>query len=152
MKDTAYKVDLSDLLADCEMNYLRLKKLLPEDIATGTRLSINIGRENLHLHIIECAPYTTMIDLNLNRSKTQSWLETRLQVRMYHDAGLAEVVESRGVRPILPRYTYPNDAMFQRDEKAQLNRFLGEWLSECLRRGEISAHSLTEMVSQTCRD
>ena len=152
VKDTAYKVDLSTLLADCEMNYLRLSKLMPDELAEGSSLSIGVGTETLQLHIMERAPYTTMIDLSLNHARTQGWMETRLQVRMYHDAELAEVVESQGVRPIRPRYTYPNDAMFQQDEKAQLNRFLGEWLSQCLRCGEISAHSLTELVSQQSND
>jgi uncharacterized protein YqiB (DUF1249 family) len=39
---------------------------------------------------------------------------------------------------VKPRYQYPNASMYQRDEKAQQNRYLGEWLSLCLSHG----HSL----------
>ena len=35
------------------------------------------------------------------------------------------------------RYEYPNRHMYQSDEKAQFNVFLGEWLSHCLDRGHV---------------
>jgi len=34
-----------------------------------------------------------------------------------------------------PRYTYPNDNMYQEDEKLQQNRFLSDWLEHCLQNG-----------------
>jgi len=55
-----------------------------------------------------------------------------LEVRVYHDARMAEVVSAGASRHLLGRYPYPNQAMYQPDEKSQLNLFLGEWLSHCL--------------------
>ncbi|EMP84373.1 hypothetical protein VC116063_002770 [Vibrio cholerae O1 str. 116063] len=40
------------------------------------------------------------------------------------------------------RYDYPNENMVQPDEKAQLNRFLGDWLTFCLKHG-ISRSPIT---------
>jgi uncharacterized protein YqiB (DUF1249 family) len=34
-----------------------------------------------------------------------------------------------------PRYEYPNRAMYQADEKLQINQFLGELLTLALREG-----------------
>ncbi len=60
-----------------------------------------------------------------------------LGVRMYHDATVAEVIEWEGHKGIRPRHEYPNRYMYQSDEKAQLNRFLGELLEFCLTQGRI---------------
>ena len=61
------------------------------------------------------------------------WLPVpQLEVRVYHDARMAEVVSAENARRLHIRYPYPNAAMHQPDEKSQLNLFLGEWLSHCL--------------------
>jgi uncharacterized protein YqiB (DUF1249 family) len=57
---------------------------------------------------------------------------------MYHDARLAEVVSCDGLRNIVPKNVYPNRNMLQRDEKAQWNRFLEEWLIACIERGHVT--------------
>lgn len=54
-----------------------------------------------------------------------------LEVQVYHDARMAEVVSAEHTRRLRSIYPYPNEAMHQPDEKAQLNLFLGEWLSHC---------------------
>ena len=135
MKNPNYQVDLNAHLADCEMNYLRLQKLLPSPLQAGEELCIGVGNHALSISVRECAPYTSFLDLRLAQAKTQAWAAMRLQVRIYHDAQLAEVTGSQQVHALRQRYNYPNQQMFQRDEKAQLNRFLGEWLSQCLRHG-----------------
>lgn len=137
-----YKVDLSAHLADCEMNYLRLQKLLPEPVAAGQRLHFQLDSGEMEIEVLECAPYTTMLAVKLWRHPGNDWGLTRLQLRMYRDAGVAEVVGTATPKPLRPRYDYPNPAMHQRDEKAQLNRYLGEWLSRCLSHG----HRLTELA------
>ena len=53
-------------------------------------------------------------------------------MQVYHDARMAEVVSAEHARRFRGIYPYPNAAMHQPDEKAQLNLFLGEWLSHCL--------------------
>jgi uncharacterized protein len=59
-------------------------------------------------------------------------------VRLYHDANLAEVVKCQRYRQFAPRYEYPNIDMHQIDEKAQMNRFLGELLAHCLAHGRVA--------------
>ena len=71
------------------------------------------------------------------------WLPTpRLEVRVYHDARMAEVVGAEHARRFRSVYPYPNVDMHQPDEKSQLNLFLGEWLSHCLACG----HELEPVV------
>ncbi len=133
-----YRIDLNGHLADCEMNFRRLKKLLPEDVAAGDCLRFGVATNAVELLIKERAPYTTMIELRLAKPLFEELPAPTLQVRIYHDASLAEVMGASGLRPVKPRYQYPNVSMYQRDEKAQQNRYLGEWLSLCLSLG----HSL----------
>ena len=149
MKTPNYQVDLNAHLADCEMNYLRLQKLLPDALQAGDELCIGVGNHALNIRVRECAPYTSFLDLRLAQAKTQAWAAMCLQVRIYHDAKLAEVSGADQVYALRQRYDYPNNKMFQRDEKAQLNRFLGEWLSQCLRHGHRHDSTVLEKVSAT---
>ncbi|KPY06857.1 Uncharacterized protein ALO57_02637 [Pseudomonas coronafaciens pv. oryzae] len=55
-----------------------------------------------------------------------------LDVQVYHIARMAEVIGAEHARRFRGIYPYPNADMHQPDEKAQLNLFLGEWLSHCL--------------------
>jgi uncharacterized protein YqiB (DUF1249 family) len=55
-----------------------------------------------------------------------------MRIRMYHDAKSAEVVEYQHQNRFLGSYEIPNRRMRQRDEKVQLNQFLGEYLRYCL--------------------
>lgn len=137
-----YKVDLARQLAECEANYWRLRKLLPrERPARGEQwhLAITSGDHSwqTRFRVIEDSRYTTTVQIHQTDVRDRSdWLRSpRLTVRLYRDAGLAEVLAWERHRHLQPRYDYPNRAMYQRDEKAQLNRFLGEWLGLCLARG-----------------
>jgi uncharacterized protein YqiB (DUF1249 family) len=144
-----YKVDLPLQMAECEANYLRLTKLLanrhPGSSASQPvefRFMIARGQQDwLHvLRIIERSPYTTTLELSRTAiGESSNWLALpKLTLRMYHDAKLAEVLAWEGHKRLRPRYEYPNQSMYQSDEKYQLNRFLGEWLTLCLEHG----HSL----------
>lgn len=128
-----YRVDLAELQAICEANYARLLRLLPEHRQAGLQRRISTGDEDgaseLLLEVIEVNPYTTSLLLQHVHAWPWSGPQT-LEVRLYHDARLAEVI-SRQHRPYLGHYDYPNAAMYQPDEKHQLNLFLGEWLGHC---------------------
>ena len=76
-------------------------------------------------------PYTTT--LQVRQELGLPWLPApRLEVRVYHDARMAEVIGAEQARRLMAIYPYPNQAMHQPDEKNQLNLFLGEWLAHCL--------------------
>ncbi len=62
----------------------------------------------------------------------------KMLVRLYHDVRLAEVIAFSGKHSKLASYEYPNEVMFQPDEKEQQNRFLAEWLGLGLTHGLAS--------------
>lgn len=132
------RVDLSALLARCEINYQRLQALLPEREVGQVREFV-LGDGNGHLRcqlaVEEAAPYTTLLRVR-QPAQTSPWLPViDMQVRVCHDAAVAEVVTCQGVRQVRPAYDYPNDAMHQPDEKKGWNAFLGEWLALCHQQG-----------------
>jgi len=131
-----YRVDLAGLQSACEINYARLMQLLP-DMRKGqvTRSVALSGGESLlgvlKLEVVDVSPYTTT--LQVQQEQRSAWLPSmRFEIRMYHDARMAEVVVADKVRRLRSLYPYPNQDMHQPDEKTQLNLFLGEWLTHCL--------------------
>lgn len=132
-----YRVDLIELQAACEANYARLMQLIPSmREAVGAQRRVALSQGELHLgvlalHVLETCPYTSTIEVRQEHSLP--WLPVpRMEVRVYHDARMAEVVGAQRARRFRGVYPYPNEAMHQPDEKTQLNLFLGEWLSHCL--------------------
>jgi uncharacterized protein YqiB (DUF1249 family) len=131
-----YRLDLVELQATCAANYARLMRLLPdmrEHVGTR-RVALSQGEHLLGvlaLEVLEACPYTTT--LQLRQEQSWPWLPVPpLQVRVYHDARMAEVVSAANTRGFRSTYLYPNSAMHQPDEKTQLNQFLAEWLGHCL--------------------
>lgn len=137
-----YCVDLAAAQAECEANYWRLERLLQafreeeRCFALGAQLQMRIC-------VKERSPYTTVLEI-VQVQTVFAAVAPCLSVRVYHDARLAEVVAFAQLRRVLPRYDYPNPAMHQPDEKAQWNRFLGEWLSHCLQHGVPLDRPLSE--------
>lgn len=142
MRKTRYKVDLKRFLAECAANYRRLAKLFPDmAVADERRLGLDgpTAREMV-FEVRERSTHTTLLGIRQQALDANRWLRTPvLMVRVYHDARLAEVTACEGERNIWPSQSYPNRSMLQRDEKAQWNRFLGEWLGICLARGFVAA-------------
>ncbi len=133
-----YSMDLPAHMAECDANYLRLNKLFPkmrEADGGAIALALNGQRLTVRMDVIERSPYTTLI--RLTQHPDAPWNHrARMTVRLYHDARSAEVVEYQGKKHFLRAvYDYPNTDMRQPDEKAQINRFLGEYLAHCLRHG-----------------
>ena len=134
-----YRVDLVELQAACEANYARLMRLLPNmrEHTESRRVALSQGEHLLGvlaLDVLESCPYTTT--LCVRQEHSLPWLPVpQLEVQVYHDARMAEVVSAEHARRFRSIYPYPNVFMHQPDEKAQLNVFLGEWLSHCLALG-----------------
>ncbi|MFN3579928.1 MAG: DUF1249 domain-containing protein [Pseudomonas sp.] len=137
-----YRVDLVALQATCEANYWRLLKLMPdmhEQSERFLRVEADDGQaQSLLIRVLERCRYTST--LQLVHQRQHQWLQPpSMEVRIYHDAGMAEVVAAYNKRRFRGVYPYPNEQMLQPDEKYQLNHFLGEWLGYCQRYGQ-SAH------------
>lgn len=121
---------------------MRLMKLLA-DAEAGDECVVNI-EQNGHqatvaINVLEVHPYTTMLDIRQS-GLSPHWVQPpNMQVRMYHDANMAEVLGYQGQKRFEGRYQYPNPTMRLPDEKTQLNRFLADWLGHCLQFGQVNA-------------
>ena len=139
-------------MAECDANYIRLLKLIPglyryrnDESLQGKVAEFNITDQSLtpvdvtvEISVVESFRYTTTLKIE-QRPRSGHWLENpAMEVRVYHDASTAEVVACSEHRNFEARYPQPNPQMFQRDEKLQVNRFLGEWLSYCLAVGRCT--------------
>lgn len=136
-----YVPDLKRQGSVCEANYARLLKLLP-DLDTQDQREYQISWQGrsavVRLQVEERFRYTTTVMVSQQLESDSRWLDApQLLVRLYHDAGMAEVICIRQRRQLSGRYPYPNPQMHQPDEKAQLNDFLGECLSQSLSHGHL---------------
>jgi uncharacterized protein YqiB (DUF1249 family) len=134
----------SELLAlqnECGANFVRLMRLFPHWEQWEEReFALDVGRHEqvIRLRVTERNPYTTMLEVSQREALLPWSAGINLQVRVYHDADMAEVVAWNRHRNLKPRYGYPNEFMHQPDEKAQMNAFLGEWLTQCLQYGRAA--------------
>lgn len=139
-----YVPDIVHLGALFESNYRRIMKLL-HLVGEGDELNILLYNGEHYIGTVNAknidnSKYTDTILLQQTSAAGQ-WLNNPvLTVRMYHDAAVAEVISSKGHRPLEGRNDYPNKFMHHPDEKVQLNRFLAEWLSFCLKFGICDTH------------
>ncbi|MGH1372392.1 MAG: DUF1249 domain-containing protein [Cellvibrionaceae bacterium] len=136
-----YTVDLAEQMSHCEANYARLLKLMPAfEESEQWHYDVQAGAKvwQIHFQITERARYTTMLDVVQNNGLNDWGSSPKLQVRLYHDAKMAEVVAWKEHRQIKPKYDYPNKNLYQKDEKAQFNRFLSDWLSYSLAHGRVA--------------
>jgi uncharacterized protein YqiB (DUF1249 family) len=144
-----YSIDLPRHMAVCDANFLRLAKLFPDmrDSAFA-EFEVSPGEESVRvrLHVLERGPFTTIVGLTHLVGETPirngETPEPTFKIRVYHDARSAEVIEYQRQTRFAAVYDYPNPRMRQRDEKAQVNLFLGEVLAHCLRFGVASGSTL----------
>ena len=117
-----------------ENNYLRLKKLIPELMELDGQLVSHVtGCLDLHLSIIEQSKFTTLLALSyrFDRDVGQA-REPDLQIRVYHDVAMAEVLSGSLHHGSLILNNLPETAI---QERWHLNRFLYKWLGFCLHIG-----------------
>lgn len=125
-----------------ETNFTKLQLVIPgiRDIAGPICLQGD-DESRLSLEILEKSRYTTTFSLRLRLHQAHRWLPVlQMKVRTYHDARVAEVLAFEDHHHLQARYEYPNPRMYHRDEKRQLNHFLGDWLDHCLRTRCIFHH------------
>ncbi|QFU74229.1 DUF1249 domain-containing protein [Halioglobus maricola] len=137
-KSKQFRLNLAELHAICEANYARLLRLFPDYESSNNR-EFMVGPATVRLEVTERCRYTTIFCIHQQHAQAQ-WLgRLRIEVRAYHDAGMLEVGSFQSHRRIQGRYEYPNEQMFQQDEKSQQNRFLADWLDHCLGNGLSAA-------------
>ncbi len=119
-----------------EENYRLLQCLIPEMEAGGDRyfLSGSDGLQAVEILILERCRYTTFIEMTKPFLAGDEWLpDLAMQLRLYHDARVLEVVCYQGCMRIPARYEIEQAAPFHKDEKRQVNLLLHELLMYCLR-------------------
>lgn len=133
-----YSVDLVDLHSLCEGNYVRLLRLFPDYENTNDR-KLHAGNAQIALEVTERSRYTTTFRLTHVSPLAFPRPGLQLDIRAYHDARMVEVIGFQRHRQLKGRYQYPNDNMYQRDEKRQQNRYVAELLAFCLAEGREPA-------------
>ena len=137
-------MDLGAHMAECDANYARLSSIAPTLVAgesDAAAFGLQLGESSTRVDVVavERSRYTTLIDITRTLAGLDGLPEAlttaTIRVRLYHDAQSAEVVAMHNERRFREGYDYPNPEMRSRDEKAQVNRFLGEFLAVCQRHG-----------------
>lgn len=119
-----------------ESNYIRLRALVGNPVALeGRHVSSVAGDCDLHLDVIERTPYTTLLRLtHLFDDAENIAAEPDLEVRVYHDARLAEASRCG-------RWRHPRLADLRTRVPSvlgvrwQRNVLLNKWLDYCHDRG-----------------
>jgi len=142
-RSNKYRPNLPDLMSLCSTNYVLSLRLLADKELAGEKREFFISDKLAYIiEVKEVTKYTSLINIVQQQIKADSTLsaftQPKMQVRLYHDARVAEVISSQGVSQVKPRYDYPNDQMHHPDEKRQINQFLKEWLQLCLEFGQVN--------------
>jgi uncharacterized protein YqiB (DUF1249 family) len=120
-----------------ESNYICLRNLVPDLDAMPDEVCSRIdGVLDLHLRVVERCKFTTTLNLTYHFHDEQgSFPAPDMQVRMYHDAQVGEVISCgrrRGVRHASYNRMFN---CYTLAEKWRMNRFLQRWLGYCLMQG-----------------
>jgi uncharacterized protein YqiB (DUF1249 family) len=117
----------------CEVNYGRLLRLLPDCDTEDLQYQFEVNTSLFYtIKIIECSRYTSTLEMSQKSQVGYDFLRPVVQVRLYHDAKMAEVISAQNIGSLKPSYQYPNIKMYQKNEKEMVNLFLAEWLQFCL--------------------
>lgn len=117
-----------------ESNYTKLLLVVPLMPRLEDAVRINSNRDHyVDISVLEKTKYTSLLSIRLQHKTLSHWIpDLSMTIRSYHDAQVAEVLSFQNHRRFEPKYSYPNDNMFHRDEKQQINVFLSEWLNHCV--------------------
>jgi uncharacterized protein YqiB (DUF1249 family) len=136
-----YLPDITKHAALCEANFVRLERLLQGMEEPFYQFSWHDPHHNqidVDVAIVERFKYTTTLQLTKKLHNVPEPLNSvELTVRLYSDARMAEVVTLSQGKQLAGIYRYPNDMMYQIDEKEQANHYLAEWLSHLLANGSV---------------
>ena len=128
-----------------EANFRRILRLVPElsDLTVNDNYCLSLSK--IVINILQQYKYTTVIslkqslqvsfmhELNQELQPFSHLTAIDMELRVCHDARLAEVIGYQGKAPIQSAHVYPNKHMLQIDEKRQLNLFLKDVLENALK-------------------
>jgi uncharacterized protein len=123
-----YQPNVSQFLALCGRNYAHILRWLPEKALVGELWRVRGAVGLLEVGILENTRYTQLVEISRPGIGSGLVSVPSVQVRIYHDAKLAEVLSSQQIFRLQPVYDYPNSCMHHSNEKYQVNAFLEELL------------------------
>ncbi|WP_293745665.1 DUF1249 domain-containing protein [uncultured Paraglaciecola sp.] len=128
-----YVPKLANMHKVCEVNYGRLLRLLPDCDTQDLQYQFEVNVSLIYtIKIIDCSRYTSTLEMSQKSQMGFEFLRPVVQVRLYHDAKMAEVISAQNIGSLKPSYQYPNIKMYQKNEKEMVNLFLAEWVQFCL--------------------
>lgn len=141
-----YVYEMKEQSALGEASYARLQQLLPGFKANAERHLLVQDPSGLDtqvvLRVVERFAYTATLEMTLQQHHLpDSLARQQFSIRVYLDAATSEVMLQQQQGSLKGVYPYPNPQMFQVDERAQLNRWLAEWLRLVMRSGAAQTHS-----------
>jgi hypothetical protein len=129
--------DFVSLMTVYESNYLRLRQLVPQ-LSTLERSYISkvTGESPLLLAVQEISPYTSTFNLSYVFDEGYgAILDPDLQVRVYHDAGMAEVLSCARWHRHEVLNAIKSELFVNLGERWLKNMMLNKWLDYCLTLG-----------------
>lgn len=119
-----------------ESNYVRLRGLAPDLRSLEGEFISEVPDDcRLYLRIDERGPYTTTFTLTyLFETPAGQIADPDLQVRVYHDAKLAEVLYSAGWHRHETLQSIRTGLRAQMSERWLRNMMLNKWLDYCMER------------------
>lgn len=146
-----YTVDLAAMHTLYEYNYARLQKLLRGALRPGSQHSLLEFEWGAPLPVQDEPSLWVQPVLQLERVEktryTETWRmaqatpllpwcpELDMEVRIYHDAHMADVLRFQSARRIPAVVPSHHPSGWRVNEKALVNRFLGDCLQHCLQQG-----------------
>lgn len=129
--------DFVSLMTLYESNYVRLRALVPQLAALqGEQVSVVSGDCPLHLRVDECCRYTTTFTLTyLFDTVAGAVADPDLQVRVYHDARMAEVLQCARWHRHDVLSSLKSELHCQLGDRWLRNVMLNKWLDYCAERG-----------------
>jgi uncharacterized protein YqiB (DUF1249 family) len=136
--ERSHREDLTDLHALCDANYRRVLQLFPDYEQRNDR-RIAAADAEVTLEVTDRGRYTTALRVTLSGVLPAPLGVSSFELRVYHDARMAEVIAFQSQRTGAPRFRYPNPQMHQRNEKLSQNQFAADLLSFCLAEGRVTS-------------
>lgn len=129
--------DFVSLMTVYESNYLRLRQLIPQlNSLEGSYISKVAGESPLLLKVQELGPYTSTFLLSYIFDEGYgAILDPDLQVRVYHDAGVAEVLACARWHRHDVLNAIKSSIYLNLGDRWLKNMMLNKWLDYCLTRG-----------------
>ncbi|MGR9085974.1 MAG: DUF1249 domain-containing protein [Gammaproteobacteria bacterium] len=118
----------------CASNYRKLFRLIPDLLIYRSQaVGFTANHSDLHVGVIDRSPYTMTVQMSYRFNKNLAeFLEPAVRIRLYLDAGLAEVISDHSRSAVSTVFKDPGDSHGIMNYKWRLNYFLHKWLDHCL--------------------